>query len=305
MSNKRYAIITPAYNEAEFLPDVISSIADQSVRPVKWIIVDDRSGDTTWDLICSESKKHDFIVPVQISGDKERLVGANVVHVFNAGLEKLSVDVDFIVKMDADVTLPLTYFETIIDQLEKDPALGMVSGKTYIERNGQWVLERIPDTHVSGACKAYRAQCFADIGGLKPFLGWDILDGAKARMEGWKTRSLRDLPLYHMRMSSSARGMFRGRLRTGKAMYTIRAHPMFVLGKSVFRAIERPYLSSLVIPFGYLGCFFTRPERLDDLALGKFLRKEQVSRLLGKTRLMEELTPRKLDETSNEVEING
>lgn len=294
MKNNRYAIITPAYNEALFLPDVIASIAAQSVRPVKWIIVDDRSSDTTWDVIGSASKTHDFVVPVQVTGDKERRVGANVVHVFNVGLAALSDEVDFIVKMDADVTLPTTYFERIIGQLNADPSLGMVSGKTYIEHDGEWLLERIPDTHVSGACKAYRMQCFNDIGGLKPYLGWDILDGAKARMNGWKTRSLRDLPLYHMRMSSSAKGMLRGRLRTGKAMYTVRAHPLFVIGKSLFRAIEKPYLSSLLIPFGYLGCFIVRPERLDDAALGKFLRQEQVARLLGKTRSLEELSPRKL-----------
>ena len=54
------------------------------------------------------------------------------------------------------------------------------------------------------------------------------------------------------------------------------------------------YLSSLLISLGYLGCFFSRPERLDDPELARFLRKEQVSRLMGKTRGKEELIPRKL-----------
>lgn len=293
MSLNRYAIITPAYNEALFLPKVIESIAGQTSKPLKWIIVDDRSSDNTWDVIQSEAQKHGFIEPLQLTGDKERRVGANVVHVFNEGLNTLDTDVDFIVKMDADVALPTDYFEIIASQFENDPMLGMVSGKTYIEEQGEWILERIPDTHVSGACKAYRMKCFNDIGGLSPFLGWDILDGAKARMKGWETRSLRDLPLYHMRLSSSARGMFRGRFRTGRAMYVIRAHPLFVLGKSAFRAIEKPYLSSLLIPFGYMACFFIRPERLDDLELAAFLRKEQLSRILGVTRGQEELIPRR------------
>ena len=294
MNNKRYAIITPAYNESKMLPAVVKSITEQTVPPVKWIIVDDRSTDTTWEKIQSESEKYLFIKPVQLTGDVERRVGANVVHVFNAGLEKLTEGVDFIVKMDADLMLPPDYFETIIDQFNNDPSLGMVSGKTYIQRGDKWVLERIPDTHVSGACKSYRLQCFNEIEGLLPLLGWDILDGAKARMKGWVTKSLRDLPIYHLRLSSSAKGMLRGRLRTGRAMYTIRAHPLFVLGKSLFRAIEKPYLTSLLIPVGYILSYIKKPERLDDLDLEKFLRKEQISRLMGKTRKLEELAPRHL-----------
>jgi len=295
MNKYKYAIITPAYNEAEFLPQVIESILNQNEKPLKWIIVDDRSTDNTWTLINSAAKMHPIIIPVQLTGSKERNVGANVVHVFEAGLKRLSEKIDFLVKMDADVILPSDYFAKIAQYFKNDPALGMASGKTYIQQANEWVLERIPDTHVSGACKSYRSECFTEIGGLIPLLGWDILDGAKARMKGWKTRSFRDLPIYHLRQSSSARGIFRGRIRTGRAMYTIRAHPLFVLGKSVFRGVEKPYLTSLLIPVGYLASFFTKPKRLEELELANFLRHEQISRLTGKTRAQEELLPRRLD----------
>lgn len=295
MNKYEYAIITPAYNEAEFLPQVIESILNQTDKPLKWIIVDDRSADNTWPLINSAAKTNPIIEPVQVSGSEERRVGANVVHVFEAGLKELSEKVDFLVKMDADIILPSDYFGKIIQYFKNDPSLGMASGKTYIKQGDEWVLERIPDTHVSGACKSYRIECFTEIGGLIPLLGWDILDGAKARMKGWKTRSFRDLPLYHLRLSSSARGIFRGRMRTGRAMYTIRAHPLFVLGKSIFRSVEKPYLTSLLIPMGYLASFLTKPQRLEELDLAKFLRHEQISRLMGKTRAQEELLPRRLD----------
>jgi len=296
MSEYTYAIITPAHNEANFLPQVIESIAKQKIKPVKWIIVDDRSTDETWSVINSAAEIHCFIEPVRLSGSEDRKVGANVVRVFEEGLRKLTVDVDFLVKMDADVILPKDYFSRIIDRFEADAKLGMASGKTYIELDGCWVLERIPDTHVSGACKAYRKECFNDIGGLIPILGWDILDGAKARMKGWKTCSFRDLPLYHLRQSSYAKGVLRGRLRTGRAMYSIRAKPLFVLGKSLFRAIEKPYLTGLLIPLGYFASFITHPERLNDMGLARFLRREQVNRLMGRSLAQEELLPLKLKE---------
>jgi hypothetical protein len=84
-------------------------------------------------------------------------------------------------------------------------------------------------------------------------------------------------------------------MRTGRAMYTIRAHPLFVLGKSVFRGVEKPYLTSLLIPIGYLASFLTKPQRLEELELVNFLRREQISRLMGKTRDQEEWLPRRLD----------
>jgi hypothetical protein len=202
--------------------------------------------------------------------------------------------VDFIVKMDADVILPHDYFYHIIEHFRADPKLGMASGKTYMKKRDRWVLERIPDSHVSGACKTYRMDCFEDMGGLIPLLGWDILDCANARMKGWKTRSYRNLPIYHLRQTSSAKGMLQGRLRTGLVMYTIRSHPLFVLGKALHRSFEKPFLTGLLIPLGYIGSFFTRPERLDDLTLARFLRSEQLRRLFGKTLDQEELLPRYL-----------
>lgn len=292
MNNDRYAIITPAHNEAEFLPKTIKGIVGQKVRPLKWIVVDDRSNDDTWQILQETAQLHDWIVPVRIQGDEQRRVGANVVHVFNQGLEYLEDEVDFLVKMDADVILPDNYFAVIISNFAESQRLGMVSGKTYVRKDEDWILERIPDTHVSGACKAYRWECFSEMGGLLPLLGWDILDGAKARSLGWQTRSLRDLPLYHLRASGSARGMLRARIRTGRAMYTIRAHPLFVLGKSLFRAMEKPYLSGLLIPLGYIGSFFNRPPRLEDEDLARFLRGEQLGRLSGRTFGQEELLTR-------------
>jgi len=294
MSKPSYAIITPAYNEAEFLPKVIDSIVTQDLRPLKWLIVDDRSHDNTWSIINEASKTHPFIEAIRLTGSQDRKVGANVVRVFEEGLRKLTVDVDFLVKMDADVALPRNYFSQIMDHFKRDPLLGMASGKTYNRQGSSWVLERSPDFHVYGPCKTYRTSCFEDIDGLIPLLGWDILDGTKARMKGWKTRSFRDLPIYHLRMMGSAKGMFRGRMRTGRVMYTIRAQPLFVLGKSLFRAIEKPYMSGLLIPFGYFASFVTRPERLADMELAHFLRREQMGRLFGRTLDQEELIPRRL-----------
>ena len=132
MNKYQYAIITPAYNEAQFLPQVIESILHQTDKPLKWIIVDDRSADNTWGLIKSAAQRHPLIQPVQVSGSKERRVGANVVHVFEAGLKELSEKVDFLVKMDADIILPPDYFRKISQYFKNDPSLGMASDRKSV-----------------------------------------------------------------------------------------------------------------------------------------------------------------------------
>ena len=300
MSAPAYSIVTPAHNEAEYLPRVMAGVAAQTVKPAKWVIVDDRSTDDTWQLINAAAQSYPFIEPVQVLGGSERALGSNVVRIFNRGYARIEDDPAFVVKMDADTLLPPDYFATLLARFQDQPRLGIASGKTYIPQQGRWVLERSPDFHASGPCKTYRMTCFREIGGLIPILGWDILDEAQARRYGWQTRGFRDLPLYHLRMMGSATGMARANLRYGRCYYGIRAHPLFVLAKSLYRALERPYLMSLLIPVGYLMAALHREPRLDDMDLAEFLRREQLDRLRGRTLGQEEWWPRPLGQQQEE-----
>jgi hypothetical protein len=63
------------------------------------------------------------------------------------------------------------------------------------------------------------------------------------------------------------------------------------LAKTLYRALERPYLISLLIPLGYLVAALHREKRLDYLPLAEFLRREQLDRLRGRTLRQEEWWP--------------
>ena len=293
MSN-RYAIITPAHNEGRFLPQVIPGVTTQVIPPVKWIILDDRSTDDTWDILRAASDRYAFIEPVRFTGPAGRRVGANVVHLFNQGLARLSEDVDFVVKMDADVVLASHYFAVLLSRFAADPHLGLASGKTYTWQQGAWVLERIADSHVTGACKTYRGACLRDMGGLIPILGWDVLDVVQARRQGWRALSFRDLPLYHLRLTGSAQGLIQANFSYGRSYYAMRAHPLFVLAKALYRSVERPYGLGFFIVAGYVGAALRQEKRLTDLELAAFFRQEQLARLRGRTWKDEEPLPRKL-----------
>ena len=289
-----YHIITPAHNEAEYLPRVMASVAAQTLKPAKWVILDDRSSDDTWRLIKAAARRYPFVEPLQVQGEPGPALGSNVVRLFNRGCARIKDEAAFVVKMDADVLLPPDYYATLLARFQAQPRLGIASGKAFNLQQGKWVLERIADSHVTGACKTYRSACLSEMGGLIPILGWDILDGAQARRHGWHTRSFRDLPIFHLRMTGSATGMVRANLRYGRCYYGIRAHPLFVLAKTLYRALERPYLASLLIPVGYLLAALRKEKRLDDLALAEYLRREQLDRLRGRTLRQEEWWPRPL-----------
>ncbi len=157
-NSRRYAIVTPAHNEAAFLPGMVASVTAQTVPPAQWVIVDDRSTDRTWDAITGARDRHPFITPLRVTGMPDRKLGSNVVRLFNLGYDLLPPDIPFVVKMDADVLLPPDYFATLLPKFAADPELGVASGKTFVPHRGDWLLERCADNHVPGPCKMYRRR---------------------------------------------------------------------------------------------------------------------------------------------------
>jgi biofilm PGA synthesis N-glycosyltransferase PgaC len=53
-----YALITPARNEARFIRQTIDSVAAQTIRPIKWVIVSDGSTDGTDDIVQRAMQEH-------------------------------------------------------------------------------------------------------------------------------------------------------------------------------------------------------------------------------------------------------
>lgn len=56
-----YIIVTPAFNEAEYIEQTIKSVLSLTVLPEKWVIVDDSSSDETGNIIKQYAREYDFI----------------------------------------------------------------------------------------------------------------------------------------------------------------------------------------------------------------------------------------------------
>lgn len=217
----KYYLIIPAHNEADFIALTLNSIASQTLLPSKVVVVNDNSTDATASIVTEFSTAHDYISLVNKTSEAIHLPGSKVIQAFHKGFETIDADFDVIVKLDADLILPDNYFETIINHFKKDDKIGMVGGFAYIEKNGQWILENLTDKdHIRGAFKAYRKECFLQIGNLKPAMGWDTVDELLCKFYGWKVVTDASLKVKHLK-PTGANYNKTARFKQGEAFYTL------------------------------------------------------------------------------------
>lgn len=195
-----YYIVIPAHNEANFISLTLDSIIHQTVLPKQVVVVNDNSTDNTADIIKEYSKKYSFIGLINNPSENKHLPGSKVIKAFYKGYETLDSNYDFIVKLDADIILPNNYFETIINHFNTDEKIGMAGGFAYIKQGKNWVLENLTNKdHIRGAFKAYRKECFLDIGNLKVSMGWDTVDELLAQYNGWGIKTDDTLKVKHLK----------------------------------------------------------------------------------------------------------
>ncbi len=215
-------IIIPAYNEEAFIAKTLQSLVEQTFLPKKIVVINDNSTDDTQNLIDSFSKKHSFISSILNKSEAIHIPGSKVINAFNKGLESIDNNYDIICKFDADLIFPSNYLEQIKNTFEKSPDCGMAGGFCYLEKNNTWVLENLTNKeHIRGALKAYRKQCFLQIGGLKNTMGWDTVDELLAQYHGWKIHTDESLHVKHLKPTGKAYSK-KPKYKQGEAFYKMR-----------------------------------------------------------------------------------
>ena len=106
ITDHNYVLISPCRDEADYMRHTLDSVIDQSIRPAKWIIVDDGSTDETPKILAEYEKKHSWIKIVTRSNRGERSVGPGVVDAFYAGYQTINPEeYEFLCKLDLDLKL--------------------------------------------------------------------------------------------------------------------------------------------------------------------------------------------------------
>jgi hypothetical protein len=166
-------------------------------------------------------KNNPYISLVNKTSEAIHMPGSKVIQAFHKGFDTIDSDYDIVVKLDADLILPKNYFETILAHFKNDGKIGMAGGFAYIEKNGEWILENLTDKdHIRGAFKAYRKECFLEIGNLKPAMGWDTVDELLCKFYGWKVVTDTTLKVKHLK-PTGANYNKTARFKQGEAFYSI------------------------------------------------------------------------------------
>ncbi len=282
---RTYALITPARDEAANLAALAETVVGQTLVPTAWVIVDDGSTDGTAQVAADLAREHSWITLVR-SGREDgsvpegRREGRDLL-ALQAGIRALPARVELVTKLDADLTLPLDYFEQIVAAFAADGRLGLASGTRCELQDGRWQERHLTGSAVAAQCRTYRWACWEQVQPLEPTMGWDGIDEARAVVAGWRTLVVADLRFRHHRPMGRRDGsLFRARAAEGVAAYYMGYRPSYLLLRALWHA--RRELSAFGMLWGWSTALAERRPRCEDADARAYVRDQQSFRYLAR-----------------------
>lgn len=279
----RYALVTPARDEAAHIAATIASVAAQTQAPERWVIVDDASSDGTAEVARTAARGLDWVDVVRLERQGGDSFSAKV-HAFETGLAALDgVPFDLIGNVDADVTFDPSFFETLVDEFAADPRLGVSGGTVVVRHLGRAEPQRNSDGNVPGAAQLFRRTCFEGVGGFVPLPlgGEDAAAQIAARASGWTVRTVERLEVFHDDpVTARSRSLLGSRFRKGITNYLLGYDPVFHALAAASRLGEPPLvLGSVWMLAGYWWGAIRWRSRAVSPEVVSYLRREQRARL--------------------------
>lgn len=279
----KYVLITPSRNEEKFIQKTLDSMVAQTLRPVRWVIVDDGSNDRTGEIAEDYARRHPWIEVVRRPRRLDRSF-AGKVQAFNAGYERVQgLDYEVIGNLDSDLSFEPDYLEFLMRKFAEDPALG-VAGTPFIENGYDSARDSFEgENHVAGGCQLFRRQCWEAVGGYVPNRagGIDWVAVTTARMKGWKTRSFAEKRFNHYRaLGTAQRGVLASLFSYGEKDYYLGNSPVWEIFRVTYRMLKSPLLiGGLSVLAGFGWATVRRTQRAVTPELMCFHRREQMKKL--------------------------
>lgn len=287
---RKYSIITPVKNERNYIEKTIDSVINQIILPVEWIIVDDESNDGTEMILNKVAEEYHWIKIIKPETNQIKDYSSRVVHLFNYGYKQLTEKVDYISKLDGDVSFNSDFYKNILIVFEKNPILGIASGHLTIDNIPEEII-KTPYTCTRGATKVYRIKCLEDIGGIISFQGWDTLDNVAARAKGWQVEIVPEYFEHLKEEGSKVGNKFYSNFRTGYYNGSVPYLLSYFILKALSKFFTKPYfVGSMFQIFGYVkGRFFSKKRPFANYIVNQ-LHKEQKD-TLRKMQLLGRVVP--------------
>jgi len=268
-------IVIPAHNEEDFIKLTLESLITQTLLPKKVVIVNDNSTDNTQYIVETFTKRHSWITLVNSNSSDKHIPGAKIINAFYKGYDTLDDNYDVICKFDADLIFPNNYLEILTSHFKSNSKLGMAAGFCYVEKNNNWVIEGLTNTdHIRGALKAYRKDCFLQIGKLKRSMGWDTVDELLAQYYNWEIKTDAALKVKHLKPTGSGYRRNSSKYLQGEALYKLR----FGFPLAFLSALKLAYKKKSILLFkdyitGYIKAFLKKTKPLVTKNQGQFIRR--------------------------------
>jgi glycosyltransferase involved in cell wall biosynthesis len=237
-----------------FIEGTIQSVVNQTVRPLRWVIVSDGSTDGTDEIVQKYARAYSWIELVRLPERGDRHF-AGKVYAFNAGYAKMADErYDIIGNLDADIAFDATYFAFLLSKFAANARLG-VAGTPFVENR--------------------------DSGRRREYGGIDLIAVITARMKGWETRSfLEKTCTHHRAMGTAQQHALMVAYRGGRGDFMLGGHPLWEFCRCIYQMTRRPYvLAGLYRLAGFTQAMASRADKLVATDVVRFRRAEQMKRL--------------------------
>ena len=278
-----YVLITAAKNEQDYIEKTLDAVVKQTIHPIAWVIVSDGSTDLTEEIVQRYAEKYSFVKLVTRLEGKERDFGSKVRSMMLAWEHLKDLDFNCIGNIDADISLPENYYESMMLRFDKNLKLGITGGIRFDYDGEKFIPVQCAKNSVGGPFQFFRRACFEDVGGYIPirYGGEDSIIEITARMKGWDVESVADFHVCHYRMTSSRTASNRivQKWREGLRVYLVGYHPLFFTVKGLKMILKPRGFINIFILLGFYSGFIRLVKRPVTPAFIRYLRKENLSRL--------------------------
>jgi biofilm PGA synthesis N-glycosyltransferase PgaC len=280
----RYVLLTPARNEEAFIGRTIESVLAQTLKPLRWVIIDDGSSDRTREIIQGYLPAHSFIRMISVERKGDRNWGQKAAAFAQGVANCRDLQYDFIGNLDADISLEPDFYEGVFKAFASDLSLGLAGGIVYNKFGERWITWDNTLDSVGGQTQMFRKACYEQFGGYPRlrYGGIDVAAEVTARMQGWKVRKFTTLKAFEHRLNGTAQAsLLRARMVEGRRFHSVGYGFLFYSMRCLYRSAEKPFLlGGLAAWWGFVvSCLLRRPIQLPPNVV-RYLRREQRQRML-------------------------